>query len=170
MKGAVILPHGNLIVGARAVVGPGCLLHDAASDGLEIHEIVALLEDRHPLYPLLTLLLGWIVLLLLLFHCAHVHLAEMLGLVEILVERVWRVDRLKLFRCILAGIFEYDLWPSRVLREELGDIVGFTMYNHPARFVAVVLCNLLTRELLARVLRFSIHFEERRLLNIEGKE
>ena len=48
----------------------------------------------------------------------------MLALVEILVERIRRVDRLVLLSRIFTGVLEDDLGPARVLRQELGDIVG----------------------------------------------
>ena len=64
-------------------------------------------------YPFLPLLLVWVFFfLLLLFDGIHVYLAQMLGLVEVLVQCVWRVNRLIRFRGIFAGILENDIGPA----------------------------------------------------------
>lgn len=85
--------------------------------------------------------------LLLLLHGAHVHLAQVLALVEVLVERVGRVDGFVFLRCILAGVLQDDLGPAGVLGHELGDIVGAAVDDHPAVVFVVVLRDLLAREL-----------------------
>lgn len=122
----------NLIISTTAVVCPSRLLHDPSRHGLEIHQVVALLQDRHPLDPLLSLCLIWVVLLLLLLDSTHIDISQMLRLVKELVERVRRVDRLIGLGCVLAGILEDDLRSTRVLGQELCHIVCLAVYNDPA--------------------------------------
>lgn len=148
----------NLVVGAAGIVGPGRLLHDVAGDGLKVHEVVALLEDGHALNALLARLLVRIELLLVLLDRVHVDLAQVLGLVEVLVERVGRVDGLKGLGGILAGILEDDLGAAGVLRQEFGHVVGTAMDNDPARVCVVVRGDVLARELLLlRVVAVAVH-------------
>nr|POF04100.1 hypothetical protein CFP56_21855 [Quercus suber] len=113
----------NLIVRAAGVVRPGRLLHHPSRHGLEIHEVVALLEDGHALDAFLPLQLLRVRRLLLLLDRVHVHLAQVLAPIEELVERVGRVDRLVLLRGIFAGVLEDDLGPAGMLGEELGHVV-----------------------------------------------
>jgi hypothetical protein len=85
--------------------------------------------------------------LLLLLHSVHVHLAQMLRLVQVLVEGVRWVDRFVLFGRIFASILQDDLGTTWMLGEELGDVVGAAVDNDPARFSVVVLCDLFARKL-----------------------
>ena len=75
-----------------------------------------------------------------------------------LVEGVWRVDGVKLFGGIFAGILENDLLSSRagcncqwrggcqgqtasvhlLFGQKLGDIIGLAVHNDPARVFRVV--------------------------------
>jgi hypothetical protein len=50
-----------------------------------------------------------------LLHGAHVNIAEVLGLVKVLVQGVRRVDRLELLGRIFACILENDLLAAGVL-------------------------------------------------------
>lgn len=59
-------------------------------------------QERLLLDALQTLGLSWILLLLLLLDGAHVDGAEMLGLVEVLVEGIRRMDGLVFFGGIFA--------------------------------------------------------------------
>lgn len=104
----------NLIVSTTRVVRPSSLLHHPPCYSLEIHQVVALFQDWHPLDSLLPFNLFWIFLLLFLLDGIHVHLAQMLALVEKLVERVRRVDGLILFCRIFAGVLEDDLGAAGV--------------------------------------------------------
>ena len=92
----------NLIVRRRRVIPPGALLHDAARDGLKVQEVVALLEEGHLVDALEAGALVGGVLGFFRHDRGHVHRAEMLGLVEVFVEGVWRVDRVELFRGVFA--------------------------------------------------------------------
>ena len=122
----------DLVVGTTGVVCPCRLLHDLARDGLKIHQVVALLQNRHARNALLPRFLIWINLLCLFLDGVHVHLAQVLGLVEILVERVGRVDWLKCLGAVLASILQDNLLASGMLRQELGDIVGAAVDDDPA--------------------------------------
>jgi hypothetical protein len=106
-----------------------------------------LLQQRHLLNALLPLELLGVVRGRLLDDGRHVHGAEMLGLVEVLLERVGRVDGVELLRSILAGVLDDDLLATRVLREELGDIVGASVNDNPAVRSRVVLGDLDARQL-----------------------
>jgi hypothetical protein len=89
--------------------------------------------------------------------------------VEVFVQRVGRVDRVELFGGVLAGVLEDDLgaagvfcpelvgrsvlwFPLRGRRkrcltwEEVGDVVGLAVDNHPARLLGVVLGDFIPRE------------------------
>lgn len=109
----------NLIVCATGIVCPSRLLHDPSCHRLEIHQVEALVQNWHVFDPLLPLLLFWIICLLILLHCVHVHVAQVLVFRQVFVEGVGRMDGLVLFGCIFAGIFEDDSRPSRVLGKEL---------------------------------------------------
>jgi len=106
-----------------------------------------LLENGHALNPLLSLGLCGVKGLLLLFDGAHVHLAQVLAVVEELVEGVWGVDGLVLLGRILAGILEDDLGSTGVLGKELGHVVGTAVDDDPAGVAAVVLGDLGSGEL-----------------------
>ena len=114
---------------------------------LKVHEVVALFEDGHGLDALLPLFLVGVKLLLLVFDRLHVHLAQMVLLVKVLVEGVGRVDGVEFLGGVSAGILEDDLGASRVLWQELGDIVCAPVDNDPAGIFGVVGGNLLASEL-----------------------
>jgi hypothetical protein len=76
------------------------------------------------LYPFETLFLLRVKLLGFFSHARHVHFAQMLRLVEIFVEGVWRVDRVVCRGRIFAGILQDDVEAAGVLWGEFGDIVG----------------------------------------------
>jgi hypothetical protein len=155
--GALEQTH-NLVVGTAGVVCPCCLLHNVARDSLKVHQVVALFEDGHALDALLPLLLFGVEFLGLVLDCRHVDLAQVLRLVQVLVERVGRVDGLVDLGGVLAGILEDDLGAARMFGQEVGDIVGTAMDNDPARVAVVVRGNLLAGELvLLRVVAVAIH-------------
>ena len=52
------------------------------------------------------------------------------------------MDGIKLLGSVLASILEDDLHATRVLREELCDVVGLAMDNDPAVILGVVLGDL----------------------------
>ena len=125
---------------------------------LKVHEVVALFEDGHSLDALLPLLVIGIEFLLFLLHCLHVHLAQMVLLVKVLVEGVGRVDGVELLSGVLASILEDDLGASWVFWQELGDIVCASVDNDPAGVVGVVLGDLLAGELDSlRVVAIVVH-------------
>ena len=92
----------NLVIRGAGIVPPGRLLHDPARDGLEVEEVVALLEEGHLLDALQAFLLVGRLLDLFLGHRRHVDAAEVLGLGQVLVEGVWGVNGLELFGRIFA--------------------------------------------------------------------
>lgn len=102
----------DLVIRATGVIRPGRLLHHRARHRLKVHEIVALLEDGLGLDALLPLLLLRVELFLLLLDGAHVHIAQVLRLIEILVQRVRRVDGVVGLGGILAGELENDIRPT----------------------------------------------------------
>lgn len=114
---------------------------------LKIHEIVALLENGHGVDALLALFFFGVELFLFLFYRLHVDLTKVEFRIEVLVERVWRVDGVELFGSIFASVLEYDLGAAWVLWQELGDIVCASVDNNPARVLGVVLGYLLAGEL-----------------------
>jgi len=59
--------------------------------------------------------------------CAHVYVTEVLGPVQIFVERVWRMDDFKFCRCIAARVLENDGLSAGVFWQEVGDVVGFVL-------------------------------------------
>jgi len=122
----------DLIVGTTRVVCPCRLLHDLARDGLKVHQVVALLQNGHARNALLPRFLIRIDLLRFFLDGIHVHLAQVLGLVEILVERVGRVDWLKCLGAVLASILQDNFLTSGMLRQKLGDIVGAAVDDDPA--------------------------------------
>ena len=145
----------DLIVCTAGVVGPGGLLHDAASNGLKVHQVVAGGQRRHAVDALLALHLLGIGGLFLLFDGGHVDFTKMLGLIEVFVKGVWGVDGVELLGRILAGILEDNLLATGVLWilsvtiqgrrgskvstwEELGHIVGLAVNNDPAGVLGVV--------------------------------
>lgn len=105
----------ELIVRSAGVVSPRRLLHDLSGHGLKVHEVVASGERGHPLYALQTAGLLGVKRLFFLLHGAHVNLAEVLGLVQVLVQGVRRVDRLELLGRIFACVLENDFLAARVL-------------------------------------------------------
>jgi hypothetical protein len=129
----------NLVVRRAGIIPPRRLAHHPPRHGLKVHEVVALLQQRHLLDALLPLLLLRVRLRGFLQDGGHVDGAEVLGLVEVLLERVGWVDWLELFRGIFPGVLEYDLLATRVLRQEVRDVVGAAVHDDPAVFCAVVL-------------------------------
>lgn len=118
-------------------------------------------QRRHALDALLPLNLGRVFDLFLFLDRRHVHLAEVLGLVQVLVQGVWRMDRLVFRGGILACVLEDDARTSRVfcadqlrcpdyyvppecLRtwQEFCYIIGLAVNNHPARVFGIVSCHL----------------------------
>jgi hypothetical protein len=85
----------NFVVGATGVVCPRGFLHHPPRNGLEIHQVVALFQDRHLLDALLSLDLVGILVLVFLLHRSHIHLAEMFAFVQVLFERVGRMNGLE---------------------------------------------------------------------------
>jgi hypothetical protein len=118
------------IVCTTGVVCPSCPLHHPPSDGFEIHQIKALIQDGHILDALLSLGLVWIFILLFLLDSAHIHLAQMLALVKVFVQRVWRVDRLVFFCSIFASILQDDFRPTWVFWEELHTMLHLRLAMH----------------------------------------
>lgn len=106
-------PH-DLVVGSTGVVSPSRLLHNSARYGLEVHQVVALGQQRLLIDPLQALHLLRVLLLCLYHHGSHVYRAHVLRLVEVLVQRVWRVDGVEFFRRIFAGVLEDDLLATGV--------------------------------------------------------
>jgi len=70
----------------------------------------------------------------------------MLARVEVLVEGVGRVDGLVLLRGIFPRVLEDDLLAARVVRKEVGDVVGARVHDDPAGFAAVVFGHFFARE------------------------
>jgi hypothetical protein len=56
----------------------------------------------------------------------------MLGLVEVLVQGVRRVDGIVGLGGIFAGELENDVFAAGMIRQEVGDIEGLAMHNDPA--------------------------------------
>jgi hypothetical protein len=83
-------------------------------NGLKVHEVVTGGKRGHPLYALQTTSLLRIKRLLFLLDSAHIDLAEVLGLVKVLVECVWGVDGVELLGRVFAGILQDDLLAARV--------------------------------------------------------
>lgn len=104
----------NLVVCSARVVGPRRLLHDLPGNRLKVHEVVASGKRGHPLHALQTTGLLRVNHLLFLLNSTHINLAEVLGLVKILVKGVWGVDGFELLGRVLAGILEDDLLAARV--------------------------------------------------------
>lgn len=78
--------------------------------------------------------------------------------VQELVERVRRVDRVVLFRSIFAGVLQNDLRATRVLGEELGDIVGLSVDTARSVSVGLLLgrdCNTYMTQQSSRLLCFA---------------
>ncbi len=93
----------DFVVGGARVVAPGRLLHDPTGDGLKVEQVVALRQQGLELIARLALnLLGVVVLVGRLLDGAHVDGAEVLGVVEVLVEGVGGMDGLEFFRRIFA--------------------------------------------------------------------
>jgi hypothetical protein len=92
----------DFIIGSARVVTPGRLLHDTAGDGLKVVQVEALRQQGLLGDAQLALLLLGILSLLLQGDGGHVDGPEVLGLVEVLVQRVRRVDGVKLLRRIFA--------------------------------------------------------------------
>lgn len=149
VEGAVVLSHclscwsvagrvvrygasHDFIIGTTRVVGPSSLLHDSSGHSLEVHQVVALLKDGHALDSFLSLGLIWVFLLGFLLDSVHVDLAQVLALVQELVECVRWVDGFVLFGGILSGILEDDLGTTRMLGQELGHVVGSAVNDDPA--------------------------------------
>ena len=109
----------NLIVCAARIVCPRLFLHDSPRHCLEVHQVEALVENRHMLDALLSLFFLWIFLLLLCFYSLHIHRSKVLALLQILIQCVRWMNRLVLFRGIFAGIFENDLRTAGVFWQEL---------------------------------------------------
>ena len=141
VEGAVVLSHclscwsvagrvvrygasHDFVIGTTRVVGPSSLLHDSSGHSLEVHQVVALLKDGHALDSFLSLGLIWVFLLGFLLDSVHVDLAQVLALVEKLVQRVRRVDGLVLFGGIFAGVLEDDFGAAGVLGHEFCYIIG----------------------------------------------
>ena len=128
MEGRVVLPHGlwrvstaastawrgthDLVVCAARVVRPGGLLQDAARNGFKVHQVVALLQWGLRLDALLALLLVWVDRLVVLLNSGHIDIAQVLGLVEVLIESVRGMDGLVSLGGIFAGELEDDIWAS----------------------------------------------------------
>lgn len=123
-------------------------------DRLKVHQVVARGQRGHPLDALLTIRLFRVHRLLLLLDGGHVDLAQVLGLVEVLVQGIGRVNRVKFLGRIFAGVFENDLLaagmfysgsaarglvePRERTWQELGDVVRLAVYDDPARVLGVV--------------------------------
>lgn len=88
-------------------------------DCLKVHEVVAGCQGRHALDALFAVGLFGVKDLFFLLDCAHVHLSEVLGLIEELVQGIGRVNRIELLGRIFAGILEDDLLATGVLCMEL---------------------------------------------------
>ena len=149
VEGAVVLSHRlscwsvagrvvrygashDFVIGTTRVVGPSSLLHDSSGHSLEVHQVVALLKDGHALDSFLSLGLIWVFLLGFLLDSVHVDLAQVLALVQELVEGVGGMYRVVLFRGVLSSILEDNLWTARMFGKELCHIVGASMDNDPA--------------------------------------
>lgn len=98
----------NLIISTTRVVGPRTLLHHPPRHGLEIHQVVTLLQNWHALNPALSFLLFGCLNLVLFLDCAHVHFAQMLGFIEELIECVGWVDWLVFF-CRVSALQAVNL-------------------------------------------------------------
>lgn len=102
------------VVRAAGVVRPRRRLHHLFRDRLKVHEVVACGQRWHPLDALLAVCLLGVHCLFFLLDRGHVDLAQVLGLVEVLVEGVWRVNRVEFLGRIFAGVLEDDLLASGV--------------------------------------------------------
>jgi hypothetical protein len=80
----------------------------------------------------LSLSLVGILLFCFLLDGVHVNLAQVLALVQKLVESVWGMDRVVFLRGVLSSILKDDLWTARVFGEEFCHIVGASVDNDPA--------------------------------------
>ena len=126
--------------------------------------VYVLLETRHALDKFLSLGLVWIKLLLLLLHRVHVHFAQVLALVQILVQCIWGVDWRIFLSSIFASVLQDDLGSSRMLGQKIGHVISEIEVSRrlgsyqesylrspvdydPAGLAVVVLCYLLAREL-----------------------
>src|SRR5215469_1718999 len=151
----MVLSQRDLVICARGVVCPCCLLHNFPRNSLKVHHVVALLKNGHSLDACLSFCFLWIRHSFLLLNSIHVHLAHVLALIEVLVQGIWRVDRVELVCGIFASILEDDLGAAGMLRKEFGYIISTTVDDDPAGIARVVLCDLLAREFLS--LRFVLH-------------
>lgn len=98
----------DLVVGSAGVVGPGGILHDLPSDRLKVHQVVAGGQRGHTLDALQAVGLLRVDSLFFLLDGGHVDLAEVLGVVEVLVKGVGRVDGVEFLGRIFAGVLEDD--------------------------------------------------------------
>lgn len=103
---AVVLAHGDLVVRPARVIRPRRLLHHLLRHRLKVDQIEAFLQ--HGLRPdaLLPRLFLRVVARFHLGHGRHVDGAEVLGFVEVLVERVGRVYRVEFLPCGLVGLHD----------------------------------------------------------------
>jgi hypothetical protein len=155
----------NFIVSAAGVVRPRGRLHDLPSYSFKVEQVVALRERRHVLDALLALQFERILDLLVVLDSRHVDVAEVLGDIEVLVQRVRGVDGLECLGGVFAGVFQDDFLAAGVFFvlaqpfcialhrisqrtwQEFGDIICLAVHNDPARVLAVVLGDLLAGEL-----------------------
>jgi len=98
----------DLVIGSTRVVGPGGFLHDMPRDRFKVHQVVASSQRGHTLDALQAVGLLWVDGLFFLLDGGHVDLTEVLGLVEVLVECVGRVDGVEFLGRIFASILEDD--------------------------------------------------------------
>jgi hypothetical protein len=118
-----MLDTHNFIISTTRVISPGSFLHHLFGHRLKVHQIVALFQNRHHFHPLHPLNLIRILGLLLLLYSLHVHFAQVLALIEELVQSVGRVDGLVLFRSVLASVLEDDFGAAGMLGHEFCYVV-----------------------------------------------
>ena len=100
----ILINTHNLIIGGTRIVRPSSLLHDTLGHSLKVRKVVTLVQARHTRDAVLSLLFLRRLNLLLVRNSGHVDIAEVLGLVEVLVEGIRRMDGLELFGSIFASI------------------------------------------------------------------
>ena len=109
----------DLVIGSAGIIGPCGLLHDLAGDSLKVHQVVAGSQRRHAFDALETAGLLGVDSLLLFLNSGHVDLAEVLRLVEELVQGIRRVDRVEFIGRIFTSILEDDLGAAGVFLKVL---------------------------------------------------
>lgn len=129
----------NLIISSTRIISPSRPLHNPSRHRLKIKQIITLPQQRHLLDPFLAFLLLGILGRDLPNHGRHVHRAEMLRLIEVLLQRVRRVNGFEFLRRVLASVFENDFHAAWVFREEVRHVVGPVVDDDPAVLGIVVL-------------------------------